>query len=107
MVVSLRGDFQEAMVVVFSLKINADGTVGLDEIQEEDMAFVYPNPAKETVRVGGVEAVETEVYNASGQRVMNFRGNEANVEALADGIYILRITDDKGLTQTLRMVVNK
>ena len=107
LVVGSLGDFQAQRFDVFALKINADGTVGLDEIQEEDMAFVYPNPAKETVRVGGVEAVETEVYNASGQRVMNFRGNEANVEALADGIYILRITDDKGLTQTLRMVVNK
>lgn len=107
LVVGSLGDFQAQRFDVFALKINADGTVGLDEVQEEDMAFVYPNPAKETVQVGGVEAVETEVYNASGQRVMNFRGNEANVEALADGIYILRITDDKGLTQTLRMVVNK
>ena len=107
LVVGSLGDFQAQRFDVFALKINANGTVGLDEIQEEDMAFVYPNPAKETVQVGGVEAVETEVYNASGQRVMNFRGNEANVEALADGIYILRITDDKGLTQTLRMVVNK
>ena len=101
------GNFQAQRFDVFALKIDADGNVGLDEIQEENMAFVYPNPAKETIRVGGVEAVETEVYNASGQRVMNFRGNEANVEALADGIYVLRITDDKGLTQTLRLVVNK
>lgn len=92
---------------LFALKINADGTVGVDEIQEENMAFVYPNPTKEAVNIGGVEAKETKVYNALGQCVMNFRGNEANVEALADGIYILRITDDKGLTQTLRMVVNK
>ena len=101
------GNFQAQRFDVFALKIDADGNVGLDEIQEENMAFVYPNTAKETIRVGGVEAVETEVYNASGQRVMNFRGNEANVEALADGIYVLRITDDKGLTQTLRLVVNK
>lgn len=107
LVVGSVGDYQAQRFDVFALKIDADGTVGLDEIQEENMAFVYPNPAKETIRVGGVEAVETEVYNASGQRVMNFRGNEANVEALADGIYVLRITDDKGLTQTLRLVVNK
>jgi len=92
---------------LFALKINADGTVGVDEIQEENMAFVYPNPTKEAVNIGGVEAKETKVYNALGQCVMNFRGNEANVEALADGIYVLRITDDKGLTQTLRLVVNK
>ena len=107
LVVGSVGDFQAQRLDVFAMKINADGTVGLDEIQEENMAFVYPNPTKEAVNIGGVEAKETKVYNALGQCVMNFRGNEANVEALADGIYILRITDDKGLTQTLRMVVNK
>ena len=92
---------------VFALKINADGTVGLDEIQEESMAFVYPNPAKEAINIGGVEAKETEVYNAMGQRVMNFYGNEANVGALADGVYLLRVTDGKDLTHTIRIVVNK
>ena len=107
LVVGSVGDYQAQRFDVFALKINADGTVGLDEIQEESMAFVYPNPAKGAINIGGVEAKETEVYNALGQCVMNFRGNEANVEALADGIYILRITDDKGLTQTLRLVVNK
>ena len=92
---------------IFILKINADGTVGLDEIQEESMAFVYPNPAKETVNIGGVEAKETEVYNALGQLVMNFRGNEANVEALAGGVYLLKVTDIDNKTQTLRVVVDK
>ena len=92
---------------VFVLKINADGTVGLEEIQEEDMAFVYPNPAREAINIGGVEAEETVVYNTLGQRVMNFRGNEANVEALAEGVYLLRVTDGKGQTHTIRIVVNK
>ena len=92
---------------VFVLKIDADGVVGLDEIQEESMAFVYPNPIKGTVNIGGVEAEETVVYNTLGQRVMAFRGNEANVEVLADGVYMLRVTDGKGLTHTIRIVVNK
>lgn len=107
LVVGSLGDFQAQRLDVFALKINADGTVGLDEIQEESMAFVYPNPAKGAINIGGVEAEETEVYNALGQRVMNFHGNEANVEALADGVYLLRVTDGKGLTHTIRIVVNK
>ena len=90
---------------VFALKINADGTVGLDEIQEENMAFVYPNPAKETIRIGGVEAEETDVYNTLGQRVMNFRGNEASVVALTTGTYVLRVTDIDNKNHTLRVVV--
>lgn len=101
------GDFQAQRFGVFALKINADGTVGVDEIQEECLAFVYPNPAKETVNIGGVEAEETVVYNTLGQRVMSFRGNEVNVETLADGVYLLRVTDGKGITHTIRIVVNK
>lgn len=92
---------------LFALKINADGTVGLDEIQEESMAFVYPNPVKETIRIGGIEAKETVVYNTLGQCVMNFRGNEANVEALVGGIYLLKVTDIDNKTQTLRVVIDK
>ncbi len=101
------GDFQAQRFDVFALKINADGTVGLDEIQEENMAFVYPNPAKETIRIGGVEAKETMVYNSLGQCIMSFRGNEVSVEALVGGIYLLKITDIENKTQTLRVVVDK
>ena len=97
----------ELCLDVFALKINADGTVGLDEIQEENMAFVYPNPAEEIIRIGGVEAKETLVYNSLGQCIMSFRGNVANMEDLSDGIYLLRITNCDGLMQTLRLVIDK
>lgn len=103
----VKGFNTEDRFDLFALKVDADGTVGLDEIQEESMAFVYPNPAKETVRVGGVEAEETEAYNALGQCVMRFRGNETNVESLAGGVYLLKIKDNKGLIHSTRLVVNK
>lgn len=98
---------QERRVDLFVLRIAADGTVGVDEIQEESLAFVYPNPAKDVIRIEGVEARETRVYNALGQQVMSFKGNEANSGTLKDGIYLLKITDSEGHTQTLRIVVNK
>ena len=101
------GNFQAQRFDVFALKINADGTMGLDEIKEENMAYVYPNPAKEIIRIGGVEAKETMVYNSLGQCIMSFRGNEVSVEALVGGIYLLKITDIENKTQTLRVVVDK
>ena len=70
LVVGSVGDYQAQRFDVFALKIDADGTVGLDEIQEESMAFVCPNPAKETIRIGGMEAKETQVYNTLGQCVV-------------------------------------
>ena len=101
------GDYQVQRFDVFALKINAEGTVGVDEIKEENQAFVYPNPAKEAIRIGGVEAEETELYNTLGQPIMNFRGNQASVEALAAGVYLLKVTDSNGITQTLRFVVEE
>lgn len=107
LVAGALGDFQAQRFDVFALKINADGTMGLDEIKEENMAYVYPNPAKEIIRIGGVEAKETMVYNSLGQCIMSFRGNEVSVEALVGGIYLLKITDIENKTQTLRVVVDK
>lgn len=107
LVVGSLGDYQAQRFDVFALKINADGTMGLDEIKEEDMAYVYPNPAKEIIRIGGVEAEDTKVYNALGQFVTSFRGNEVSVEALVGGIYLLKITDIENKTQTVRVVVDK
>ena len=101
------GEFQTQRFDAFALKINADGTVGVDEIQEESLAFVYPNPARDVIRIEGVEARETRVYNALGQQVMSFKGNETNAGTLTDGIYLLKITDSEGHIQTLRLVVNK
>ena len=107
LVVGSVGDYQAQRFDVFALKINADGTVGLDEIQEESMAFVYPNPAKESISIGGVEAKETQVYNTFGQRVMSFCGNEADVRNLAAGVYLLRVFDGEGAVQVLRFVVDR
>ena len=89
---------------VFVLKINGDGMVGINEIEEESVVFVYPNPAKGTIRIGGVEAKETKIYNALGQCVMSFQDCETNIDALAAGVYLLKVTDREALNHTIRMV---
>lgn len=92
---------------IFVLKINADGTVGVDEMKEESLPFAYPNPVKVFFRIGGMEAKETYVYNSLGQCVMSFCGNEADVRNLAAGVYLLKIIDVNGKMQALRIVVTK
>jgi len=106
-VVGSLGDFQEQKLSLFALKINVDGMVGVDEIREESLAFVYPNPANGTLNIGGVEAKETQVYNVNGQCVKTFKGNMANIEDLAKGCYVLSIVDTEGKVQTQRLVVEK
>ena len=89
---------------VFVLKLNEEGMVGVDEIEEESVVSVYPNPTNGLIRVVGVKAKETQVFNSLGQYVMSFYGNEANIGALVSGIYLLRIIDGEGIIRTVRLV---
>ena len=87
-------------------------TCYIDEtsVQEQDLQHVslYPNPAKETVLIEGTKAFEVQVYNALGQLVKTVRdANEISVAGLAEGVYLLRITDVEGKKHVARVVVMK
>lgn len=67
---------------------------------------VYPNPAKDIMRIDGIEPVELQIYNALGQLVKVVREtNELNVAGLSEGVYLLRIKDAKGTAYTERITV--
>ena len=97
-VVGMVYDFNlEHRIDLFALKINENGNVGLKEIHEENMAFVYPNPVKETLKIGGEEAFEVQVYNTLGQLVKTAQNtNEVSLEGLPQGVYLLRIATKDG-----------
>ena len=78
---------------------------GVNELGEKDVV-VYPNPARDRVVVGGMEAVEVKVCNTSGQMVKCVRGtNEINVEGLVEGVYLLRIIDADGKVYTNKITI--
>ena len=79
----------------------------VEEINDKVIS-VYPNPAKEKVRIEGIEAAEVQVYNGLGQMVKTVRGtNEIDVAELVDGIYLLRITVADGKCYTNRVAVRR
>ena len=62
---------------------------------------LYPNPAKDIIKIEGIEVAEVEVYNALGQRVKMVQStNEIDLSGLVEGIYMLRITDAEGKVYT-------
>ena len=82
----------------------------LMSVNEEETSLVqvtcYPNPAREKVTIDGIEVAEVQVYNALGQLVKTVRNsNEINVSNLTEGVYLLRIMDAKGVSQTERITV--
>ena len=80
---------------------------GLNE-KPGSLLTVYPNPAREKVVIEGVEAAEVQVYNGLGQMVKTVRNtNEIPVSDLPQGVYLLRITNAMGVSQTERITVIK
>ena len=54
---------------------------------------IYPNPAMDIIHIQGADAAEVQIFNSLGQLVKTVRGmNEVNVNDLASGLYLLRIT---------------
>jgi uncharacterized repeat protein (TIGR02543 family) len=67
--------------------------VGVDENEQANI-MVYPNPAKESIHILGIEAnSEVTIYNALGElvKVTNANaGEEIGIKELAPGLYLVR-----------------
>ena len=62
---------------------------------------LYPNPAKDIIKIEGIEVAEVEVHSVLGQMEKTVRGtNEIDMSGLMEGIYMLRITDAEGKVYT-------
>ena len=67
---------------------------------------LYPNPAKDIIKIEGIEVAEVEVYSVLGQMVKTVRAaNEIDLNGLVEGIYMLRITDVEGKVYTNKITV--
>jgi hypothetical protein len=72
---------------------------------------VYPNPVTNVIRVGttlqDLNGYQVDLYNTNGLKVKSLNlvdGNSIDVSDLSSDIYLLKITKDKSLVQTLKLV---
>lgn len=72
----------------------ATQSAGVNEITESE-TIIYPNPAKDMLKIDNVNNADIYIYNTIGQMVKKFNnvvGNtEINVSDLNNGVYIVRI----------------
>ncbi|MBR0176471.1 MAG: T9SS type A sorting domain-containing protein [Bacteroidales bacterium] len=77
-----------------------------ENLTNNDIVEVYPNPTNGLVRVSGMNVAELRVCNILGQTVKTTRNtNEIDLKGTPQGIYLLRITDEKGATITRKIIV--
>lgn len=79
---------------------------GVVEEHENDGVTVLPNPTNGIVHIGGTTTAEVRVYNAIGQLLKTVRNaNEINLKGLAQGVYMLHITDENGAVATRKLLL--
>lgn len=72
-----------------------------DTPTSKDAISVYPNPANNTLTVSCEANSTVEIFNTLGEKMMDVKGNNANVSSLANGIYLVKVTKDGKVSSTL------
>lgn len=97
----------DEVIVDPEFKLLMDPTVVQNlNLQEEGEIIVFPNPAKDRLKVSILESEfgvnEYRIFNALGSLVSSFSGNELNenftirLDDLSSGIYVLELSGRKG-----------
>jgi len=80
-----------------------------DEVNEHlGQSCIYPNPAKDILRVEGKGILKVELFNIVGQKVLSInKGFEAiDISPLQNGIYFICLKTNEG-EKTIKLVVKK
>ena len=84
-------------------------TVTWDAIQENGKEIkIYPNPAKETLHIEGIDILQVELFNIVGQKVSSIDANfnAIKLDQLPSGLYFVRIQSKQG-EQNLKILIEK
>ena len=59
---------------------------------------MWPNPASDMLHIDGLpQNSRVEIYDITGRKVMEPRGDTVNIQNLANGSYVLRIMTESGV----------
>lgn len=82
-------------------------TAGINDFSLVNFA-VYPNPATSVLNIDNSNFTikNIEVYNVIGKKILTSNKNELNIENLVNGVYMVKVQDDKGTIAAKRFVKN-
>ncbi|WP_242205320.1 polysaccharide lyase family 8 super-sandwich domain-containing protein [Aestuariivivens insulae] len=109
----------EDTVIEFTLKDGLSSEVllnpaalGVEDYNEQNVIKVYPNPAKNSINIRGLESnrlYSVSIVSLLGQYVGHVQviNNQINISNIQNGIYFLRLQLDGGKTVTKKILVEK
>ena len=79
---------------------------GVDELWGQ--SCIYPNPAKDMLRIEGKDILQVEVFNIVGQKVLSISENfdAIQLNSLPDGMYFVRLQTKQG-KKTAKLMIEK
>ena len=87
-----------------TIPVTWTGEVGLEE-NNFASTEIYPNPMNDVLYIESENITSVTVFNAVGQQVMFVENrNEIDVTSLNNGLYFVRLVDNKGNTLTKKII---
>lgn len=88
---SISGDFYDDSCTGVILGLN-------DTAGSASALTIYPNPVKDILNIKTSDKIlAAQIYNLNGQLVTTFNSDTSNVSGLAKGVYLVKVTTDKGI----------
>ena len=78
---------------------------GVDENTQAASFKVYPMPAENEIQIQAEGFQKAEIYSVTGQKMMESTIDKMNVSSLSQGVYLLKVYDQSGNSETQRIVV--
>ena len=106
---AVKGEFDSELYITSSLgeqivPIIWNCTIGLEE-NNAIKVELYPNPVNDVLTVKGDNIVKVAIFSALGQEIISVENrNEIDVTSLNNGLYFVRLVDNKGNTLTKKIV---
>ena len=73
------------------------GVVGINGVNEANVT-IFPNPVSSMLRVEGEGIQQVEIIDVNGRMVMTAKAGNINVSNLADGVYMVRVVTENGVS---------
>jgi uncharacterized repeat protein (TIGR01451 family) len=100
-------DWNEAIITNTTYNVN-ESINGIDQDETNDWVL-YPNPAKNSIQIRGLETFKYEIYDFAGKLLLHGEGTEnekLDIRELMTGAYILTIKSENENVRVVRFVKN-
>lgn len=81
-----------------------------DDLLEEDLVNVYPNPTNEFINIvvnDNIHISNVILYNLLGKQILVTKNNKINIKNFSNGIYYLKVINNKEKYVVKKFIINK